>query len=109
MWDEVHNKGLENSETKRLTTISPTLGYHMLPPEVIEVPSSSNPFIHHLQASSMRKGFDQRARWEVGTSMTRRERLQLLILILHIFWLKPDRPLDESKIRTGELSFSTEG
>jgi len=59
MWDEVHNKGLENSETKRLTTISPTLGYHMLPPEVIEVPSSSNPFIHHLQASSMRKGFDQ--------------------------------------------------
>ena len=57
MWDEVHNKGLENSETKRLTTISPTLGYHMLPPEVIEVPSSSNPFIHHLQASSMRKGF----------------------------------------------------
>ena len=40
MWDEVHNKGLENSETKRLTTISPTLGYHMLPPEVIEVPSS---------------------------------------------------------------------
>ena len=39
MWDEVHNKGLENSETKRLTTISPTLGYHMLPPEVIEVPT----------------------------------------------------------------------
>ena len=82
MWDEVHNKGLENSETKRLTTISPTLGYHMLPPEVIEVPSSSNPFIHHLQASSMRKGFDPNFVWEEGTSRN----LETYMRLLNLAW-----------------------